>query len=168
MNLKFPKAAVINAGYLGAILIFLGIGIIAVAVFMPKLVKPVYTPPTPNLEAKFGYSPYVAVGDQWSASVALYENSRATAHDIHVIISSPAFGKLEKTDPIIMPYTSDDFNFTVVIPESTQPGHYSGTLVITTKDANQSVYNFNFTVVPPAAPNTGNDTGNLTYNATAG
>ncbi len=153
-----PKEFVLTSGYIGAILIFLLISIVALAVFIPKLVKPVYTPPTAKLEAKADYSPYTYVGSTWDMNVTVYENSRATAHDVSVTLVSSLFGNVSKTVDIIMPYTSEVFSFSIPIPQNTKPGQYSVNLVINAKEAKPSQSTIMLKIFASAPENNTNST----------
>ncbi len=155
--IKIPKHVVINAGYISAVLIFLGIAVISVAVFMPKIVKPVYTPPVPKLEAKASYATYTYVGSDWGINVTLYEDSKATANNVVVQLSSPAFGQVSKTDDLIMPYTPDKFNFRIHIPSTTPPGMYNVTLTVSSKESTPSTSVINLQVFSPRGSNSTNN-----------
>ncbi len=156
-----PKRYVINAGYIGAILIFVIIGGILAATLLPKLVKPVYTAPTPNLEAKVDYMDTGYPGHQWAANVSIYENSEASAHNVTVILKTPFCGDLMKKEPLMLPYDRANFDFSCTIPRGFPIGIYSVTMVIDADEAKQSNYTFGVTITE--IPEIENETNNSIF-----
>ncbi len=152
----FPKTFVKNAGYIGAIVVFFMISAIVAAVFIPKLVKPVGEIPTANLEAKIDYLQSVYPGETWYANVTVFENSRVSAHNVVVRLSSDLFGEMERTSLLILPYERETFKFEYSLPDTVKPGIYTVRMVVDADEAIPSNYTFEIQVFPSVANNTSN------------
>ncbi len=142
MQFILPKKRVIEIGYIGAIAVFLIMGIILAMVFIPKLTKPVAKYPSAKLEVNIQYPKEISVGENWFINVSVVENSPAVVHNIIVNVDSKLTGNQTKTYPFLQ-----GFGWTMLPfygkAENISAGNYPVIIRVSAnemKASNQTVY----------------------------